>query len=175
MYCKRTALSETASSRATLERLRDQRYNRAITFRSSGHDLANFDLNEYLVPPLSRATTSNPLDIFADSPPSVSLLDSLPAFMALSAVAQSSKDQTTITDTWMRLAAGYMAQAIIEQYLVYGSTRHEVLQEAFAWGFDPECSAEEGSDEWQINALFWGEDDVVSGWEELRNAHMQAV
>jgi hypothetical protein len=84
-------------------------------------------------------------------------------------------NQTTITDVWMRLAAGYMAQAVAEQYLVYKSERHEVLQEAFAWGFDAECGAQEGSDEWQTNAMFWGEDEMVPGWEEVRNEHMQAV
>ena len=76
----------------------------------------------------------------------------------------------------MRLAAGYMAQAAAEQYCVYGSHSGEVLQEAFAWGFDPECSEEEGSDEWQINALFFDEDEsILRSWNKIRKEHMQAV
>jgi hypothetical protein len=30
--------------------------------------------------------------------------------------------------------------------------------EAFAWGFDAELVAEEGTDEWETNAMFWDED-----------------
>ena len=106
--------------------------------------------------------------------PVISLLDTIPLFMAVSA-AQIAMQEGTITDTWMRLAAGYMAQAAAEQYLVYGSQSQETLHEAFSWGFDPECSAEEGTDEFQINAMFWGVDAVVDGWERIRDEHAQAV
>lgn len=109
-----------------------------------------------------------------NSLPLVSLLDTLPAFMALSA-AENAMQESRITDMWMRLAAGYMAQAVAEQYLDYGSKQQDVLQEAFAWGFDVETTAEEGSDDWIINAMFWGEHDEVAGWEEIRNEHMRAV
>jgi len=108
-----------------------------------------------------------------DVPPT-SLQDTLPSFMALSA-AQNAMQETSVTDTWMRLAADYMAQAVAEQYLVYKSKRPEVLHEAFSWGFDSESMAEEGSDEWLINTMFFGEDEVVTGWDEIRGEHMRAV
>ncbi|KAK0516897.1 hypothetical protein JMJ35_000052 [Cladonia borealis] len=181
--------SETTPSKTALQRLSDQRHNQAIAFRSMQQSLASLplvDLNEYHAPQFrapikqqqsSRSPTPPGLSQshVTSTPPSTSLLDSLPSFMALSAVFQTTTNQTTITDTWMRLAAGFMAQAVIEQYLIYGSTGDEVLQEAFAWGFDAECTAEEGSDEWEINAMFWGEDQVVPRWEEIRDAHMQAL
>lgn len=190
MYTRRMVASETAPSKTALQRLSGQRRNQATAFRCVEQNLASLpliDLNEYHAPqhkgPIKqqqslRAPPTRP-DLSSShvgpTPPSTSLLDSLPPFMALSAVFQTTTNQTTITDTWMRLAAGFMAQAVVEQYLVYGSTSDEVLHEAFAWGFDAECTAEEGSDEWEINAMFWGEDQVVPRWEEIRNAHMQAV
>lgn len=188
MFTKRVTPTEISPSTPALQKLRDQHQNQTSAFRSSDQSLSNLDLpdlSEYLAPPShtrikreqsSRHTT--PYDFPSITPApytlSISLLDTLPFFMSLSA-AQNSMNQTTITDVWMRLAAGYMAQAVAEQYLIYDSDRHEVLLEAFAWGFDAECGAEEGSDEWQINAMFWGEDEVVPGWEEIRDEHMQAV
>ena len=189
LYTRRTVTSETTPSKTALQRLSDQRHKQAIAFRSIQQSLASLpliDLPEYQAlkhkAPIKQQQSlhgPNPPGISSShvscTPPSTSLLDSLPSFMALSAVFQTTTNQTTITDTWMRLAAGFMAQAVIEQYLIYDSTGDEVLQKAFAWGFDAECTAEEGSDEWEINAMFWGEDQVVPRWEEIRDAHMQAV
>lgn len=104
----------------------------------------------------------------------VSLIDTLPSFMALSA-AQSVLQDRPITDVWMRLAAGYMAHSALEQSLRHDVPLSNTLQEAFAWGFDPESTAEEGSDEWQINAMFLGEDDEISGWSEIKNEHMRTL
>ena len=189
MYTRRIVASETAPSETALQRLSDQRRNQATAFRCVEQNLASLpliDLNEDHAPQHKGPIKSHqplrgparpdfsPSHVGSTSP-STSLLDSLPSFMALSAIFQTTTNQTTITDTWMRLAAGFMAQAVVEQYLVYGSTGDGMLQEAFAWGFDAECTAEEGSDEWEINAMFWGEDQVVPRWEEIRNAHMQAV
>ncbi len=106
--------------------------------------------------------------------PRVSLLDTLPVFMALSAAHLSLQDHK-ITLIWMRLAAGYMAQAVAEQYLNYNSPRPEVLYEAFHFGFDPESDAQEGTDEWHVNKMFLGEDGVVEEWENIRQEHMRAL
>lgn len=108
------------------------------------------------------------------SPDSPSLLDTLPDFMAISA-AQIMLQETIITDVWMRLAAGYMSHAVVEQILVYGIPGLEVLRQAFAWGFDENSNAEEGSDELQINAMFLREDGVVESWDDIRDAHIRAV
>ncbi len=75
----------------------------------------------------------------------------------------------------MSLAARYMTQSALEQYLVYGEKGSEALMEAFAWGFDAELVAEEGTDEWETNAMFWDEDAELEGWEDIRNAHLRAV
>ena len=122
----------------------------------------------------STMPISSPTTHMQPASPPVSLLNTLPEFMALSAL-QTALQGATITSVWMNLAAGYMIQAAAEQYLVYGSKRPEMLQEAFAWGFDANCTAEDGSDEWLVNAMFFGEDEVLSGWERIRDEHMNAV
>lgn len=137
--------------------------------------------------PLSQATeegnfNEEPLPLDAVSSPPVhtrcgelpTLLDTLPDFMAVSA-AQIMLQATQITDVWMRLAVGYMSHSFAEQVLVYRRSGPEILRQAFAWGFDANSGAEEGSDELQINAMFLGEDGVVGGWEDLREAHIRAV
>ena len=187
MFTKRSMPDEANLPGPVLQNLRHRRHEQATSFRagSNGYAALKFpNMNEYLVPlgqenrremighePTAGLQTSKTHDLFQ---PAVSLLDTLPLFMALSA-AQMSMQEGTITDTWMRLAAGYMAQAVAEQYLVYGSQRQGTLQEAFSWGFDPECSAEEGTDEFQINAMFWGMDAVVDGWDRIRDEHVHAV
>ena len=103
-----------------------------------------------------------------------SLIDSLPAFMALSA-AQSALQELPVSDVWMRLAAGFMAHAALEQSLVYQVELRDALEEAFAWRFDPGSIAEEGTDEWAINAMFFGEEGEVFGWGDIRNEHIRAV
>lgn len=104
----------------------------------------------------------------------MTLLETLPLFLALSA-AQNALQESTITDLWMRLAAGYMAQAFAAEVLVHGSDRHGLLEEVFRWGFDPDCDAEEGSDAWLINDMFDADYEVLSMWEEIKEQHMHAV
>ena len=109
--------------------------------------------------------------------PSISLLDTLPSFIALSAAHLALQDESSVTEIWMRLAAGYMAQAAAEQYLVYKSRWLDVLQKAFAWGFDDKSAAVEGTDEFMINAIFFDEEEegANKAWEYIRDEHMRAV
>ena len=104
-----------------------------------------------------------------------SLLDNLPGFMAVSAAQVAMINSSTVTKRWMSLAARYMMQSALEQYLVYGERGSEKLLQAFAWGFDAYLVADEGSDEWETNAVFWDDDAEVEGWEEIRSAHLEAV
>lgn len=193
MFTKRNAPGETMPSVSALEMLRKKRREQANTFRSSDDTLArlrlpNFtahlapsDLIEIKQEHIVQDETSKPLGQLPDlqvanasKTPPISLLDTLPLFMALSA-SQNAMQSTSITKTWMQLAAGYMAQAVIEQYLVYGSRRPETLQESFAWGFDAECGAEEGSEQWQVNTMFWDEDGPIPDWDPIRDEHIHAV
>lgn len=107
---------------------------------------------------------------------SPSLLDTLPHFMALSA-AQLMLQGSHITDIWMKLAAGYMTHAVLEQYFALGEHDPDVIRSTFAWGFDEQSAAEEGSEEFQINAMFFDEDKdrQVAGWDKTREDHTNAV
>ena len=154
MFTKRSASEEVA----VLQDLSHQHQEQAVFLQSSDnkHVVSGFPmLTEHLISSddtkiekitkdrvgqgsTAASPRSTTYDLFR---PATSLLDTIPLFMAVSA-AQISMQGGTITDTWMRLAAGYMAQAVAEQYLVYGSQHQEVIQEAFSWGFDPECGAD---------------------------------
>ena len=108
-------------------------------------------------------------------PTSLSLLDTLPLFIALSA-AHTALNNFSVNDLWMRLGARYMASAALEQYLIYGASGVESLTEAFAYGFDDRCTAKDGSDELAIAAMFWGrEEKELEGWMEIRLEHLNAV
>ena len=102
------------------------------------------------------------------------LQETLPMFLALSAV-QNAIQESTITELWMRLAAGYMAQAYAEQVLSCQNEAEKLLDGMFSWGFDPDCSASEESDEWQLNTMFDTEEDILDLWAEIKEEHVRAV
>lgn len=108
------------------------------------------------------------------NPTRVSLLDTLPAFMALSAV-QTSMHESDITVLWMDLAARFMAQAALEQYVDFGANGPDVLLAAFGWGFDANSTAEEGSDDWEVNSMFSGEEGEVLEWAGVRKQYIGMV
>ena len=70
-----------------------------------------------------------------------------------------------------------MAEAVLEQYLVFGGTGPDLIRDAFAYGYDVESLAAEGSDELLITNLFrGGEDDrEVVGWQGIMREHLEAV
>lgn len=177
--------SMTTPSRLALQGIRKQHYQQARLshmYKNLPHDLD--------MAPLIGLPTTPKLNSIADDenslafqaplnsikkPDSPSLLDSLPEFMALCAADHVILQGTQVTNVWMRLAADYMAQAVIEQFLVYGVQEIGVLHQAFSYGFDGESVAEEDSDEFLINALFFGEDKQVEGWDTIRDEHIRAV
>lgn len=109
-------------------------------------------------------------------PPAVSLRDTLRPFMALSAAHITLEDER-VTEVWMRLAAGYIAQAVAEQYLVYQAHDPNLTNDMFNWGFDEDNTAVEGSDDYLINIMFFDEEAERANatWESIRDEHMRAV
>ncbi|KAI4229631.1 MAG: hypothetical protein L6R36_000678 [Xanthoria steineri] len=104
----------------------------------------------------------------------MSLEQTLPLFLALSAV-QNELQGSTITEIWMVLAAGYMAQSYIEQVVVYQNRSSSLLDQAFHWGYDEDCSAEQASEQRQINDMFGADESSVRLWESIREEHIQAL
>lgn len=95
--------------------------------------------------------------------------------MALSAAYIAMQGSSTVTRMWISLAARYMTQAALEQYLVYGEKGSQALLEAFAWGFDERLVADEDSDQWKTNAMFWAVDADFEGWDNVIGTHLRAV
>lgn len=123
------------------------------------------------------ALAGSPSCTFPDSyatPICVSLQDTLPAFMALSAV-HNSRHKDNITVPWMDLAARFMAQAALEQYVHYGANGSDVLLDAFAWGFNALSTAGKGSDDWEVNSMFLGEEGEVPEWAGIRKQFIGKV
>ncbi|KAL9031096.1 MAG: hypothetical protein Q9196_000859, partial [Gyalolechia fulgens] len=107
-------------------------------------------------------------------PGQIHLRETLPLFLALSA-AQNSLQESTITELWMRLAAGYMAHAYAEQVLLLKETRSGLLEDIFHWRFDPSRAIEESSDEWMINEMLDAGDSIIKLWEDIKSEHIRAL
>jgi hypothetical protein len=75
-------------------------------------------------------------DAFYGTPECLSLLDLLPSFMAVIA-ARNELNNSNLSTGLMGLAAQFMLQACLEQYLVCGATGSDAIDEAFAWGYKP--------------------------------------
>ncbi|KAI9871732.1 MAG: hypothetical protein M1830_002520 [Pleopsidium flavum] len=176
----------------SLENLRSQNGERASTWLSHRGPLPTFADSRLQVfttaLPLPEATLSRNrqhvstvlmaptgLTLFYGLQKCLSLLDTLPGFMALSAAQIAMHSSRSVTRIWMSLAAQYMTQSALEQYLVYGEQGSEALLEAFAWGFDADLVAEEGTEEWETNAMFWDGDEELKGWEDIRGMHLRAI
>lgn len=115
------------------------------------------------------------VDALSSDRPSISLLDTLPSFMALSA-AQNAGQESNVTITWMQLAGLYMTQAAIDHGLRYGEIRPGVIDQAFGrWKFNPDIEADDTSDEWQVNAMFWADDELLPGWEDIKQRHQRTL
>lgn len=155
LITQRLSRNSSTPSKSALEAIRSKNQRRAcewigdaIHSPTAGHDtIALFDA-ELPVPQeeleLSRAhfldTLNAPAedemyeDAFYGVKGCVSLLDLLPLFMRVSAICHGMWD-SGLTPQWMQLAADWMLQACLEQYLVFGATGSDVMDEAFAWGY----------------------------------------
>ena len=173
MFTSRFDLFQVRPSSSCLQEIRRRYKNRANAFDqdlSSVKPVHHHNLN----PMDSAQKTGQIARSLYPSSETLSLLDTLPSFMAISATKSVLQDMP-ITDIWMKLAAGFMAHAALEQSLVHGVPLLVAIREAFAWGLDPDNTAEEGSEDWQENAMFLGEDEEVAGWSEIKRRHMQLV
>ena len=107
-----------------------------------------------------------------------SLLRTLPSFMALSAsqLALQGGD-AQITEIWMHLAGEYMLHAALEDAIVFNTEQTEVISKAFLWEFDWNITAEEGSDDFIINAMFFDNEAEATNetWMQIRNQYETKV
>ncbi|KAL9123215.1 MAG: hypothetical protein Q9187_000232 [Circinaria calcarea] len=189
LFTRRLVHSVTGIEPGVLETLRRRHRARAEAFLSHdcilpGLDLAAiFGTESVTELRLSKQRqrmlehfTPDAASAFYGSTASLSLLDTLPLFMAVSA-AQKALQGNNVTELWMKLAARYMSQAVLEQYLIYGAKDSKVVEEAFAYGFSSHLMADADSDALIIADMFWeGEHEgEVVGWQEIRNEHLLAL
>ena len=101
---------------------------------------------------------------FYGSMESFSLLDLLPFFLVVSAEF----GDHNVNEEWMKLAAEWMLQASLEQYLVYGAKGEERATEAFAWGMLKNCEGIHSEDV-RVNMLFTDSETgkEIRGWSDL--------
>ncbi|KAH0548188.1 hypothetical protein GP486_008093 [Trichoglossum hirsutum] len=108
---------------------------------------------------------------FYGTPASMSLRDTLPAFIELSAYVTSTYRDGRVNETWEKMAAEYMLQAALEAYLVCGEEGEEALRECFAWGFDAQ-----DEENVLVNAMFWDKDAaIMQRWAKIREEHLKAL
>lgn len=153
-------------AKSSLQSLRDSNQTRARTWIGDASRLPTVDANtkpfDSALPVTAEELEENRAHVLRsiDIPPEdhvyedafygtsecVSLLDLLPLFMRISGACYT-MFSCPPTDTWMRLAAAWMLQACLEQYLIWGASGSDAIDEAFAWGPKrPEDFQEEGED-----------------------------
>lgn len=125
-------------------------------------------------------------DAFYGTSSCVSLLDILPLFMELSA-ARNAMNSGNINEGWMQLACEFMLQACLEQYLIFGASKSDTMDEAFAWGYmdmerdvmavDGEDGKTFGDKNAEINAMFEDEDYAtgVDGWSDMKMSYINEL
>jgi hypothetical protein len=126
-------------------------------------------------------------DAFYGTPECPSLLDLLPTYMAVIA-ARNELNNSNLSTGLMELAAQFMLQACLEQYLVCGATGSDAIDEAFAWGHKPPQSTNghnpDSASTSSVNSagppnetdrMFQDEDDhsqEIADWNEIKASHI---
>jgi hypothetical protein len=210
LYCHRLVQDAVVPSPDALRQLRETNTSRAMSWiqtaermPSNSHDMSAFEDAVENKPPNSqshlttrRALTLETLhfppedeayqDAFYGTPSSLALLDLLPLFMSAIA-ARNELNNSNLSPGLMELAAQYMLQASLEQYLVRGASGCDAVDEAFAWGcraaplagndeLNSDGSKGEGavdSTTDEVDRMFQDEDEPsreVSGWSEVKSS-----
>lgn len=127
-------------------------------------------------------------DAFYGTSACLALRDILPLFMQVIA-ARNELNNSNLSTGLMELAAQFMLQASLEQYLVFGAIGCDAIDETFAWGFKPlnihnenfmsdqmdtgdESPADSLND---VDRMFQDEDDAtreVPDWDEIKSAYL---
>ncbi|CAK4034588.1 Hypothetical predicted protein [Lecanosticta acicola] len=117
-------------------------------------------------------------DAFYGTSACLSLLDLIPLFMEVTAACNNMLDIACGPSRGlMELIANLMLQACLEQYLIFGASGSDAMDEAFAWGYKSTDGEEEEQDG-ELKELFRGseeEEEEVQGWKETRERALQQL
>ena len=175
---------------ARKDRLKAWSSDHTISAILQSGDFAAFDGSTTVPATLTTAFRDTFLDAngevakeFYGTPKSLSLLDALPLYMALSAAFTQLRG-SQITRPWMTLTARYMLAAVLEQVLAFGTVDRCVIAETFAYSFhmpSDEPDLHINADDLLVQNMFWRgpNDDAnhgeVDDWKDIKNAHMNVV
>ncbi|KAI9798561.1 MAG: hypothetical protein M1833_004698 [Piccolia ochrophora] len=194
IYTRRLFPSSSAQSMADLEHLRQQNDARTrkwlslcqqyssvpsaddprLTPFASSLPLSEHDLRSNRYRALSAFGLQDQMGHYG-CPASTTLLDMLPAFMYLSASIVNTIDTWTVGAEWVDTAAGFILQAVLEQYLIYGNKGAGPLREAFAWGFNAQGQPDHNDDE-KVNAMFRCDEEATYPiWGEIKADRLKAL
>lgn len=127
-------------------------------------------------------------DAFYGTSACLSLLDLLPSFMGVIA-ARNELNNSNLSTGLMELAAQFMLQASLEQYLACGATGCDAIDEAFAWGLKPthpakghkkaDLTAQDGDGTAdllsEVDRMFQSEDNNSQenpDWHDIKASHI---
>ncbi|KAK1069250.1 hypothetical protein LTR12_001137 [Friedmanniomyces endolithicus] len=194
LFTQRLTRNPSTPSPASLRRLRETNHARARdwlgTVKHHSLPFVPIDSTTLLHSPedldRNRAQVLHSLDLPAEdeayedayygTADSVALLDLLPLFVQVSAARNAMMDPSGLTGAWMRMAAEFMLQAVLEQYLVFGARGTEVIEEAFAWGLrapDGQRMEVDGEVD-EVNDMFTDAvyETEVEGWADVKKAYL---
>lgn len=157
---------------------------------TTAHQQANLERRRAYTLKVLKCPAENDLyeDAFYGTSECLSLLDLLPSFMGVIA-ARNELNNSNISTGLMELAAQFMLQSCLEQYLAFGATGCDAIDEAFAWGAKPTPSAK-GHKKSDSNAsngdgrmkpaseterMFQDEDNLsqeIPDWHDIKASHI---
>ncbi|KAK1809332.1 hypothetical protein LTR12_016302 [Friedmanniomyces endolithicus] len=195
LFTQRLTRNPSTPSPASLQRLREVNHARARDWLSTvtNDRLPIMPIDSIMLPvsledlDRNRAQVLHSLDLPAEdeayedayygTADSVALLDLLPLFVQVSAARNAMMDPSGLTGAWMQMAAEFMLQAVLEQYLVFGARGSEVIEEAFAWGLraaDGQRMEVDGEAVDEVNDMFTDAvyETEVEGWADVKKAYL---
>ncbi|KAL5116828.1 hypothetical protein ACEQ8H_005309 [Pleosporales sp. CAS-2024a] len=102
----------------------------------------------------------------------------LPLFIELTAARVNLDDDWVPTSAWLELAAEFMMQATIDDYLRNGAYGPETFNTVFAFGYPGPRWAEEGSDVTAMRRLFCHEENPrqeIPAWSNVRQRYINEL
>jgi hypothetical protein len=206
LFCHRFVRSAILPSRQMLRRLKEENTSRALDWIRDSNRLPSGDRDmsrwenglpfaqqdlQYHCARSLEAVKLMPKgqrlgDVHYGTSESLALLDILPLFMRVIA-ARSELANSNLKLGLMDLAARFMLQACLEQYLMFGDRGSDAIDEAFAWGYkhpqgadgpgDPGSVDSQGVEDETIG-MFQAEDGIqeeIPDWKDLKAKYIALV
>jgi hypothetical protein len=209
LFCHRFVKSSILPSLEMLHRLKEENTSRALDWirdsnrlPSGDRDMSRWETRLPFAPSAlgyHRALSLEAVklqpegdrygDAFYGTSASLALLDILPLFMKVIA-ARNELANSNLSLGLMDLAARFMLQACLEQYLIFGADGSDAVDEAFAWGYKRPQGADEPGEQGSVGSqgmedvsdetirMFQAEDDLQEespAWRDLKAKYIALI